>query len=720
MFKSLFGEQAIRHEEGEFVHTTKTLVVILLLVSSSFSVLAQSTPAQSNPAPAAAETAIPKLDHFDETQVDRSLDPCVDFYQYTCKKWIAKNPIPPDQANWWLGSKLMIWNQAVVREILATTSSDDPKRGAAEQKIGDYYASCLNETEINSKRTASIQPELDRIAALRSKSQLPEALARIHAITFSLAAATDSGSGAALFGFSSGQDLDDASKVVAVIDQGGLSLPDRDYYLKPDQKSSDLRQQYVAHVQKTLELLGEPSAQAAADAKVVMDFETLLAKASMDIVKRRDPANLNHKLSLQQLQALTPAFSWDQYLKNVNAPPTDHYLILTPDFFQGVGQLVTSIPLENWKTYLRWQLVNASSSMLSAPFVDERFDFYGRTLLGQKAQTPRWRRCVRSVDRDLSEALGQAYVARAFAADSKERMLKLVHAVEAALNNDIQQLDWMSPATKKAALAKLEKIADKIGYPDHWRDYSSLRIVRGDALGNAYRSSAFELQRQLSKIGKPVDRAEWAVSASVPNAYYDPQLNAITFPAAILQPPLFDPQADDAANFAAIGAIIGHELTHGFDDQGRKFDPDGNLHDWWTAEDGKEFEKRAQCIADEYSGFEAAEGVKLNGQLTLGENTADNGGLRIALLALESTLSQDERGADSNGFTPQQRFFMAYGENWCSNATPQYRRMVAQSDPHSTPQARANGVVSNMPEFQKAFGCKKGQPMVRENACRVW
>ena len=692
------------------MHPVKIFIMIVFVISSCF---AQSTPAQPTP-------AIPQLDHFDITQVDSSLDPCVDFYQYTCKKWVAKNPIPPDQANWWLGAKLMIWNQSVVREILEKDSNNDPTRSSSAQKIGDYYASCLNESEINQKGIAAIQPELDRIAALRSKTQLAEALAHIHKITFALAGGTDSGSGAALFGFGSAQDLDNASKIVAAVDQGGLSLPDRDYYFKTDQKSIDLRQQYVAHVQKTFELLGEPSAQAAEDAKVVMEFETSLAKASLDIVKRRDPANLNHKLSLQELQALTPAFDWIQYLKSVDSPATDHYLVMTPDFFKGADQLISSTSLDNWKIYLRWQLVNASSSLLSAPFVDERFDFYGRTRLGQRTQTPRWRRCVRSVDRDLTEALGQEYVTRAFPADSKERMLKLVHALETALNSDIQQIGWMNSATKKAALAKLEKIADKIGYPDHWRDYSSLQIVRGDALGNAYRSSEFELHRQLARIGKPVNRGEWSVSPSVPNAFYDPQLNAITFPAAILQPPLFDRQAEDAANFAGIGAIIGHELTHGFDDQGRKFDGDGNLNDWWTEEDGKEFDRRAQCIADEYSGFDAAEGIKLNGKLTLGENTADNGGLRIALMALESTLSEDKAKPDSSGFTPQQRFFMAYGETWCSNATPQYLRMVAQSNPHATPQARVNGVVSNMPEFQKAFNCKKGQPMVRENACRVW
>jgi putative endopeptidase len=701
------------------VHPARTysfvLAVVLSLVSGCLTALAQANPA----APAA--TVAPQLDHFDVTQVDRSLDPCVDFYQYTCKKWIAKNPIPPDQANWWLGAKLMIWNQTVVRDILEKASADDPKRSPSEQKIGDYYASCMNEAEINAKGITAIQPELDRIAALQSKTQIPEELARIHRITFTLAPGTDSGSTTALFGFSSGQDLDDASKVVAVLDQGGLGLPDRDYYLKTDEKSADLRRRYVEHLQKTFQLLGETPTQAVDHAKTVMELETSLAKVSLDIVKRRDPANLNHKLSLQEVRALSPAFSWDQYFESVNAPQTDHYLVMTPEFFKGVGQIIATVPLESWKIYFRWQLVNASSSLLSEPFVSEKFDFYGRTLTGQKVQRARWQRCVQSVDRDLDEALGREFVARAFAGDGKQRMLKLVQALEAALNADIQQVDWMSPTTRKAAILKLEKIEDKIGYPDHWRDYSSLNVVRGDALGNAYRSGEFELHRKLSRIGRPVDRAEWSVSPSVPDAYYDPQLNAITFPAAILQPPLFDQQADDAANFGAIGAIIGHELTHGFDDQGRKFDGAGNLRDWWTPEDGKEFEKKEQCVADEYSGFDATEGVKLNGNLTLGENTADNGGLRLAFMALESTLSGENRArTDPDGYSPEQRFFIAYGESWCSNATPQYLRMLAQSNPHSTPQARANGVVSNMPEFQKAFGCKQGQPMVRENACHVW
>jgi len=673
---------------------------------------------QSN---SAQPSSAPQLSHFDPAQVDRSLDPCTDFYQFTCKKWMASNPIPPDQVNWWLGSKLMIWNQSVVRNILDESSVNDAARNPAQQKIGDYYSSCMNEDEINKKGLAPIKPALDRIDALRNKAQLAEELAYLHEITFALAPGTNSGSNTALFGFSSGQDLDDASKVVAVVDQGGLGLPDRSYYLNADQKSTDLRQQYVEHLGKTFQLLGEDAAKASADAKIVMAIETSLATSSMDIVKRRDPANLNHKLSSAELAVLTPSFSWKQYLDTIGAPTTDHYLVATPDFFKGVNQLIDDHSLDDWKTYLRWQLVNAASPLLSTAFADEKFDFYGRALQGQKAQRPRWRRCVQNVNRDLDEALGEEYVARAFAGDRKQQMLKLVHDLEAALNTDIQHIDWMTPPTRKAALAKLATIEDKIGYPDHWRDYSALSIDRSDALGNAFRSSQFEFRRQLAKIGKPVDRSEWSFSASVPNAYYDPQLNTIIFPAAILQPPLFDSQADPAANYGAVGAIIGHELTHGFDDEGSKFDGTGNLHNWWTPDDSKAFGEKEQCFADEYSGFESTEGVKLNGKLTLGENTADNGGLRIAFMALLSTLSDDARTkVGEDGFTPEQRFFAAYGEALCANSTPQYLRMAAQSDPHSSSQFRVNGVLSNMPEFQQAFGCKKGQPMVREPACRVW
>ncbi len=671
--------------------------------------------AQAQPAPA----SVKEPDHFDLNLVDRSVDPCVDFYQYACSKWQAANPIPPDQAAWGHGAKLALWNQHVLRDVLEKASAETSERSAVDQKIGDYYGSCMDESAINKKGIAALKPELDRVAALKDKSQLAEEVGHLHQVTFNLLPPTDSGASTAMFGFTSGQDLDNASEVVATADQGGLGLPDRNYYLAEDAKSAEIRQAYVVHVQKMFELMGETSAQANADAKVVLNMETALAKAAMDLVRRRDPANLNHKLTGQQLQALTPHFSWDDYFRVIRAPATAHYLVATPDFYKGMDQLIVSESLDNWKTYLRWHLVHDSAGLLSEPFVQENFGFYGRQLLGQKENRPRWRRCVGAVDRDLGEALGQAYVARTFSPEAKQRTLKMVQDLEKALGSDVQQLDWMSPATKKEALVKLQKIEDKIGYPNKWRDYSSLNIVRGDNVGNAFRASQFEFNRELAKIGKPVDRTEWLMTPPTVNAYYDPQLNTINFPAGILQPPFFDQKMPDTVNYGAIGAVIGHELTHGFDDQGRKFDANGNLRDWWTDQDAKAFESRAKCIADEYSGFEATPGVHLNGNLTLGENTADNGGLRIALMALESTM-EASKGQSVDGFTPVQQFFVAFGQVWCANVTPQALRFQAQSNPHSTPKYRVNGVVSNMPEFEKAFNCKAGQPMVRANACRVW
>jgi putative endopeptidase len=678
--------------------------LIALVVLVSLQVFAQSAQVPTEP------------DHFDLNLIDKQIDPCVDFYQYSCKKWIAANPIPSDQSSWSHGSKLSLWNQGVLRDTLEKASPDDPKRSAVDRKIGDYYASCMDESAINATGVKAIQPALDRLNALKDKKQLGAELAHLHNITFALLPGSNSGASTPLFGFGQGQDLDDASKVVASADQGGLGLPDRDYYFKDDEKSVQTRKDYLAHLEKTFALLGEDSDKSSADAKVVMEMETALAKSSMDIVKRRDPANLNHKMTLAEMAALTPNFSWNDYLKGIGAPATAHYLIYTPDFFKGMNALITSAPLDQWKTYLRWQLVVNSSSLLSVAFTDEHFDFYGRKLTGQKEQRPRWRRCVQAVDRDLGEALGQAYVDRTFGADGKERMLKMVNAIEGSMGQDIEQLDWMTPATKKEALAKLHKIGDKIGYPDHWRDYSSLKIVRGDAAGNAYRSSEFEFKRELAKIGKPVDRNEWGMTPPTVNAYYDPQMNTVNFPAGILQPPFFDKAKSEEVNYGAVGAVIGHELSHGFDDEGRQFDPEGNLRDWWTKQDGLEFDKRAKCVADEYSDFEAVPGTKLNGKLTLGENTADNGGLRVALMAMQHAGTT----VASDGFTPEQKFFIAYGQVWCSSWTPEFARLVAQSNPHSPPQFRVNGVVSNMPEFQKAFGCKRGQPMVRENACHVW
>lgn len=690
------------------MHSLKPIFLLLIFFAAATAL------AQTN-----SSTASSTLEHLNLDDLDRSVDPCVDFYAFSCNKWMAANPIPGDESAWSHWDKLQLWNEEVLKQVLESASKNEAQRSAIEQKIGDYYASCVDESAVNSAGIAPIKPELERISGLTGKAQLGKEIAHLHSLTFLINAQTNSGATTAAFGFGSGQDLDNASMVVAQVDQGGLGLPDRDYYTRDDAKSVELRKQYVAHIQKMFELLGESSEQAAADSRVVVDMETTLAKASMDIVKRRDPANLNHKLTLEQLQALSPNFSWDDYLKAVAAPKTDHYLVATPDFYKAFNQLIESASLDNWKTYLRWHLLSDSAALLSQPFVDESFDFYSRKLFGRQEQRPRWRRCENYVDRDLGEALGQAYVQRAFSPEAKQRTLKLVHELEASLQTDIQQLDWMSPDTKKQALVKLHAIEDKIGYPNHWRDYSSVNIVRGDLLGDAYRSGEFELHRQLAKIGKPVNRDEWGMTPPTVNAYYDGQLNTINFPAGILQPPFFDTSMDDAANLGAIGTIIGHELTHGFDDEGRKFDPSGNLRDWWTAEDGKKFEERVKCVSDEYSGFEATPGTNVNGDLTLGENTADNGGVRIALMSLENSPEAKE-DPKPGALTPEQRFFVAYGQAWCTNMTPETLRYLAQSNPHSPAQFRINGVVSNMPEFQKAFNCKKGQPMVRDNQCHVW
>jgi putative endopeptidase len=662
-------------------------------------VLAQSVP------PAASQAS---RDGFDIGALDRSANPCDDFYQYACGTWMKKNPIPPDQAIWGRLSELAERNREILRQILEKAAVENSKRDATEQKIGDFYASCMDEKGIDAKGFAPIEPELKRIAALADRKALVDEIVRLHQWGVN-----------ALFNFGSGQDFKDSSQVIAQADQGGLGLPDRDYYFKEDPKSVELRKQYVAHVGKMFELLGIPATEAAAKARTVMDVETGLAKGSLDVVSRRDPAKIYHKMSAQELAGLSPAFSWPRYFAEVGAPPIHSLNVAVPDFFKQMQTLIESRPLDDWKTYLTWHLVHSAAPLLPAPFVNANFEFYGRTLTGAKELRPRWKRCVTYTDGDLGEALGREFVERTFGAQGKERTLKMVQALEQALGNDIRQLDWMTPETRQKALDKLHAITNKIGYPDKWRDYSSVAIVRGDALGNDQRATEFEFKRQLNKIGKPVDRTEWEMTPPTVNAYYDPLMNNINFPAGILQPPFFDNRMDDAVNFGAIGAVIGHELTHGFDDEGRQFDANGNLRDWWTPQDATEFKKRAACFVNEYSGFTAVDDVKLNGELTLGENTADNGGLRIAYMALMSVLAaHPEQNID--GFSPAQRLFLSWGQVWCQNATPEALRLQASVNPHSPGRERVNGVVQNMPEFEKAFSCKAGQPMVRQPVCRVW
>ena len=692
--------------------------IFLLLLCATFALqaLAQS---------AADSSQMPTLNHFDPSQVDKSADPCGDFYKFACGKWQAANPIPPDQAGWSVASPLQLWNETVLRQTMEQLSPANKKRTAVEKQVGDYYAACMDESGIEKTGPKALTADLARINALKSKAGIASEVAHLHRSLPGAWQGDANQTNAPILGYSGGQDLDDASMVVVQIDQAGLAMPNRAFYMKDDDRSKQIREKYQAFVQKMFGLAGESEAQASADAAAVLAIETDLAKAQMDNVRRRDPKNLNNKMTLAELKALTPSFDWAGYLAAANSPPTHHYLVSSPEYFKGLETALKAHPLDHWKAYLRWHLLRGSAGYLSKDFVEASFDFYGRTLQGTKEILPRWRRCVRAANRDLGEALGQAYVARAFPPSSKERMMKLVHNVEMALGQDIESLDWMTPDTKKQAAVKLTAIEDKIGYPKKWRDYSSVHVTPTSYLGNVHQATAFEYARQLSKVGKPVDRGEWQMTPPTINAYYDAQLNTINFPAGILQPPFFDAAQDESVNYGAIGMVIGHEITHGFDDQGRKFDAQGNLKDWWTKQDGEEYEKRGKCISDEYTQPVPAAGpeVKQNGLLTQGEDTADNGGLRIAFMALANSLKEQGKSVDEpgpDGLTPRQRFFLGYANAWCGNLRPEVMRTQVVTNEHSLPMFRVNNVVSNMPEFQQAFSCKKGQPMVRENACRVW
>ncbi len=669
-------------------------------------------------------SSTPALSHFDLNLVDKTLDPCQDFYQYACSKWNAANPIPADQVSWGTGSGLRYWNENILREAMEKAASTSSNRTDYEQKIGDYWAACMDESGIEAAGTRDLKAGLERISQMQNKSQLADQVARLHEAIPGAWDGNDNQTDAALLGFGQQQDFDDATKVVASIDQGGLGLPNRDFYIKDDAKSKEILSAYEAHISKMLALAGESAQQAEADAKTIIAIETAMAQAQMDNVARRDPKNLNNKMSFAEVQALTPSFDWKHYVEVVAAPPSPpHYIVSSPVFFRSLETVIQQHSVDDWKVYLRWHLVHGSAPYLSKAFVDENWNFYAHTLLGAKQQLPRWRRCVRAADRDLGMALGQAYVAVAFPPENKQRTVALIHDIEHALDQDITSLDWMQPATKEQAKIKLQAIEDKIGYPDHWRDYSSVKIVRSSYLDNVHQATTFEFHRQVNKIGKPVDRAEWGMTPPTINAYYSSQLNTINFPAGILQPPFFDSNMEDSVNYGAIGMVMGHEITHGFDDEGRKFDAQGNLRDWWTPADAKAYEQRGECIADEYTQEIPEAGVKQNGHLTQGEDTADNGGLRLALMALTNKLETENKSVDTkeaDGWTPRQKFFLAYANSWCQQYRPELMRTIVLTNPHSIPKYRVNNVVSNMPEFQEAFSCKKGTPMVRTNQCRVW
>jgi len=648
---------------------------------------------------------------FSLDNIDKSIDPCADFFQYACGNWIKNSEIPADRPSWQSFSELQESNLAIERGILEKAAAGGTARNAVDQKIGDLYGSCMDEKAVDAKGIAPIKPELERIAAVKDKGALIEEIGHLHLV-----------GGTSLFSFYSSSDLHNADQVIAYINQGGLSLPDRDYYVKDDPDKVEMRKHLTEFATQVFTLAGETPQQAAASAETVLMVETLLAADSMDRTRARDPKNRDHKMTRDDAVALAPDFYLNRYFAAVGAPGFTSLNVTNPDFFKQVNGVLAALPLDSLKTYVSWHVLRAAAPWLSQPFVEADFKMR-QALTGQKQIQDRWKRCVSLVDGSLGEALGLRYVETTFGAEGKQRMLKMVDLLETSLDNDIQSLSWMTDETKKQAKVKLQAIRNKIGYPEVYRDYSSVTIKSDDLLGNVRRTTEFESKRQIAKIDKPLDRREWGMTPPTVNAYYSGSLNEIVFPAGILQPPFFDKTMDDAINFGGIGLVIGHELTHGFDDQGRKFDPTGNLRDWWTEQDGKEFEKRVSCVADEYSNFVAVDNMKLNGRLTLGENTADNGGARIALAALERLIAEDKTGKEGqsiDGFTPEQRFFLGFGRVWCEKQRPEFLRMQVSTNSHSPGKYRVDGVVQNMPEFQKAWGCKAGQPMVAENACHVW
>lgn len=692
---------------------SRRLAVAFFLMSSTL--LAQ-TPTTNQPlkpsvGQTSAEPALPYTPSLDTSFMDRSVDPCVDFYQYSCGGWEKLNPIPPDQTSWSVYGKLYEDNLALLRGILEQSASAK-QRDANTQKIGDFYAACMDETAINRRGLSPIQPQLETIAGLKSARQLAPVVARLQ-----LMIEGDS----IMFGTSSIQDPDNSEQEIAGLDQGGLGLPDRDYYTNEDAKSKEIRERYLQHVQKMFELLGDPASVAAKNAASVMRMETALAKTSLTRVDRRDPYKLKHKMKAAELNRLAPNFDWPAFFQAAGAPKFEIANVTAPAFFKELNAQLTAEPLDSWKNYLRFHLANSYAPYLSDNFVLENFQFYRQYLRGAKEMQPRWKRCVQYIDRDLGEALGQVYVRTVFSPELKASTLDMVKRIEDAMELRIRQLDWMSPETKQQALTKLHSIRNKIGYPDKWRDYSSVTIVSTDFAGNVRNAIAFESHRELNKIGRPVDHGEWQITPPTVDAYYDPQMNDINFPAGVLQPPLYDAKMDDAPNYGDTGGTIGHELTHGFDDEGRNFDAHGNLKDWWTKEDAEKFNARAKCVDDQYSQYVAVDDLHVNGKLTLGENIADLGGEILAYIAWkDATKDKDLHPID--GLTPDQRYFVGFAQWDCANMRPEQLREMTITNPHSPPRDRINGVVVNMPEFSSAFSCKAGQPMVNppDKLCKIW
>ena len=691
-------------------------------VLSSSLLLAQTSAAPAAPPPAAGspsaasdrETplkALPYTPGLDPASMDRSVDPCVDFYGYSCSGWIRSNPIPPDQASWSVYGKLTDQNQRFLWGLMLDAGKPSPNRDPVQQKVGDFFSSCMDEAAVEKAGAKPLQPAYRELAAIKNLKALAPWLAKQHLVSY--------GYSSMMFGFGSNQDYADSTRVIAFASSGGLGLPDRDYYLKSDARMQDTRKRYVEYVGRMFQLLGDSPTKAAREAETVMRIETAMAKASLTRVELRDPYKTFHKMNRAELEALTPSFDWNAYLDASGVGQVQEFNVTEPEFFKELEALLKSEPLDNWKTYLRWHVVRQNAPYLSSAFVNADFNFYRKYLQGAEQLRPRWKRCVGLVNYQLGEAVGQVYVAKTFSPELKERTLRMTREIEAAMESEIKALDWMGPETKQQALAKLHAVVNKIGYPDRWRDYSSVRIAPGDFFGNFQRATEFESRRQLNKIGKPVDRGEWMMPPSTVNAYYDPQMNDINFPAGVLQPPLFDPRMDDAPNYGNTGTTIGHELTHGFDDEGRQFDAHGNLRNWWTTQDAEQFEKKAQCVVDQYAKYIIVDDIRINSKLTEGEDVADLGGTVLAYIAWKN-VTRGQKLEPIGGFTPDQRFFIGFAQWACENERPENLRLSAITNPHSPGKYRINGVVINMPEFQRAFSCKPGQPMFKEQPCKIW
>ena len=674
----------------------------LSALAAFFPVLAEDTPF----------TELPYAPSLDTASMDRTADPCQDLYQYSCGGWMKNNPMPGDQASWSVYGKLYEDNQRFLWGLLLNSAKPDPSRNATQQKIGDFFDTCMDVDAIEKAGAEPLAADLSRIAAMKSIKELGPILGSIHA---------KATTGAIFFGAGVEQDAKESTQQIFAIYAGGLGLPDRDYYFKDDDKSKETRAKYVEHVAKMLELAGDTPGAAKAGAQTVMRLETAFAKASLTRVERRDPYKVYHHTAPAKLKKLAPSFDWDGYFTAIGGRPGAWLNVSEPAFFEALGARLKSESLADIKTYLRWTLVSAKADYLSKAFVDERFAFYRGYLRGVKETQPRWKKCVGWVDRGLGEALGKEFVDRVFPPENKVKAIAMTDLIVAAMKARIQGLDWMSDQTKKQALEKLAKVRNKVGYPDVWRDYSKLTIKRGDFFGNATRAIVFENDRQMAKIGKPVDRGEWGMTPPTVNAYYNPSMNDINFPAGVLMPPLYDLKLDDAPNYGNTGSTIGHELTHGFDDEGRQFDGDGNLRDWWTKKDGDEFEKRANCVRDQYSSYVIVDDIKLNGKLTSGEDIADLGGTILAWVAWkEATKGLKLESID--GLTPEQRFFVGLAQWACENERDENLRVMAATNPHSPGKYRINGSVANIPEFAEAFQCKTGSALRKKpkDVCKAW